>query len=756
MPKRETIVKIARRTFLIGGTALAGGLVVGYAVLREKPGTAGFEDWGRTGAALNAWVKITPDGDIVFAVPRAEMGQGVYTSVAMLIAEELEVDLDQIKVEHPDRDGKYTNKFSARDQSGLTFPPLLWLAERMTARIPMVGTGASSTIRGAWTAMPVVGAAAREMLIAAAAERWGIEPALCVARSGQITNLETKASLSYGDLAEAAARFEVPTDPPLKNPEEYELVGTPARRLDVPDKVTGSAEFAIDIELPDMLYAAMRPCPFCRGSIDSYDADVVKAMPGVVSVVEVDNGIAVVAESYWQARKAVDALDIDFVAADGAALNTNEISKDYRRALEQPTEVFTVRDDGDVPTALAGAAHTVDAVYEVPFLAHACMEPLNCTVRIDGDRGEVWVGTQSPTTAAWGVAKGAGIDSDNVICHTTYMGGGFGRRAELDWITQAAQIARTVEGKPVKFIWSREDDMVQDTFRPAAVAGFTGGLDTDGNPIAWSNRIVTQPVIVSFVERAMPDLPITPERDRSMTEGAIELPYEIDNVLVDKVAPRLPIEVGNWRSVGHSFNAFFNESFVDEMAHAAGRDPLEYRRSLLTDSPRHRAVLALAAEKSGWNRPRRARHGRGLALHESFGTIVAEVVDVSVSEHGDIRVEKVVCVVDCGAVVNPDTVEAQMQSGIVFGLSAALYGEITIEDGRIVQKNFPQYDVVRLRDMPVIETHIVASMEFPGGVGEPATPPIAPAVANAVYDATGVRVQRLPLKHADLRGAKTV
>lgn len=753
MPTRETILKMTKRSFLIGSAALAGGLVVGYAVLREKPGTAGFEDWGKKGAALNAWVKITPDGDIIIAVPRAEMGQGVYTSVAMLIAEELEVDLDQVTVEHPDRDGKYINKFSVRSQMGSDFPPLIWVVERMTARIPMVGTGASSTIRGAWTTMPVVGAAAREMLIAAAAARWGVAPDQCEARSGRITNRKTQVSLGYGELAEAAALLEVPANPPLKDPSEYRLVGTPVQRLDIPDKVTGSAVFSIDVSLPDMLYAVMRPCPFCDGRVSSYEPDAVKNMPGVIDVIEIQNGVAVVADSYWHARKAADALDIDFAEPEGARVNSSMISQDYIRVLEQPDEVFTVRDDGDAAAALAGAARSVEAIYQVPFLAHACMEPLNCTVRVDGDRAEVWVGSQSPTMAALGVARGAGIEPENVTCHITYMGGGFGRRADLDWIVQAAQIARAMEGRPVKLIWSREDDMVQDTFRPAAVARFKGGLDDNGAPVAWSNRIVVQPLIVSFIERAMLDFPVTPEKDRTMTEGAIELPYGIDNLLVDKVSMRLPVEVGNWRSVGHSFNAFFTESFVDEMAHAARRDAYEFRRALLAESPRHLAVLDLAAKKSGWGEPRGARHGRGLALHESFGTIVAEVVDVFVSHDGKVRVDRVVCVVDCGSVVNPDTVAAQMESGIVFGLSAALYGEITIEDSRVVQQNFPAYDVVRLHDMPIIEAHIMPGSEFPGGVGEPSTPPIAAAVANAVFDASGVRVRRLPLTRANFRSA---
>jgi isoquinoline 1-oxidoreductase beta subunit len=326
------------------------------------------------------------------------------------------------------------------------------------------------------------------------------------------------------------------------------------------------------------------------------------------------------------------------------------------------------------------------------------------------------------------------------------MGGGFGRRAELDWAKQAAQIARTVQGRPVKLIWSREDDMVQDMFRPAAVARFTGGLDNAGNPVAWSNRIVSQPVTVSFLGRAMPDVPLTPEQDRTLTEGAEHLPYRLDNVRIEKVSMRLPINVGNWRSVGHSFNAFFKESFIDELAVAAKRDPYQYRRELLAHEPKHRAVLDLAAEKSGWDTPRGDHQGRGIALHESFGTIVAQVADVTVSADGSVRVDKVVCVVDCGSVVNPDTVEAQIQSGIVFGLSAALYGEITIEDGRIKQQNFPQYNVVRLHDMPVIETHIVPGTAYPGGIGEPGTPPIAAAVTNAIYDAIGVRVRRLPIK----------
>ncbi|MDP6674197.1 MAG: xanthine dehydrogenase family protein molybdopterin-binding subunit [Gammaproteobacteria bacterium] len=750
MPIRDTVVKIARRTFLIGGAALTDGLVVGYAVLREKPGTAGFEDSGEPGTALNAWVKITPDGDIILAVPRAEMGQGVYTSVAMLIAEELEVDLADIKVEHPDLDGKYFNRFAMRDQTPIDFAPALWIVERIGARIPMVVTGSSYTIRDAWATMPVAGAAAREMLIAAAAERWGISTDACIARAGHIINRTTQAKLSYGELATAAATFDVPANPPLKDPADYRLVGTPAPRVDVPDKVTGDAAFAIDIELPDMLYAAVRPCPMLGGRLESFNAASVEAMPGAVGVVKVDIGVAVVADSYWRARKAVNALDIEFTAADGAPLNSESIKQNYYQELDTPTELYTVHDDGNTTAALNTAAQTIEAVYEVPFLAHACMEPMTCTVRIDGNgdeaRGEVWVGSQSPTMAASGVAAGADIERDNVTCHITYMGGGFGRRAEMDWIKQAAQIARTVQGRPVKLIWSREDDIVQDMYRPVAVARFKGGLDTAGQPVAWSNRIVSQPVTVSFLGRSMSGVPLTAEQDLTMTEGATELPYRLGKVLIEKVAMHLPINVGNWRSVGHSFNAFFKESFIDELAVAAQSDPYQYRRELLADAPKHRAVLDLVAERSDWDTPRDTNQGRGIALHESFGTIVAQVADVTVSADGSVRVDKVVCALDCGSVINPDTVEAQIESGIVFGLSAALYGEITIEDGRIKEQNFPQYDVVRLKGMPIIETHIVPSTAYPGGIGEPGTPPIAAAVTNAIYDAVGVRVRRLPIK----------
>jgi isoquinoline 1-oxidoreductase beta subunit len=472
-------------------------------------------------------------------------------------------------------------------------------------------------------------------------------------------------------------------------------------------------------------------------------------MPGVVDVVEVENGVAVVAESYWQARTAADALDIEFDEGEDKDLNTADIFKDYVRAIDSPGEVFVVRNDGDVNQALAGAAQTVEAVYEVPFLAHTCMEPMNCTVRVDGDRAEIWVGSQSPTMASWGVAKGAGVASENVICHTTYMGGGFGRRAELDWITQAAQIARAVEGRPIKFIWSREDDIIQDAFRPAAVARFKGGLDDEGMPVAWANRVVTQSVMESLSGRVMLQMPITAERDLTMTEGAADLPYKIKNFLVDKVGMRLPIQVGTWRSVGHSFNAFFVESFVDELAYAADQDPYQFRRVLLMDAPRHLAVLEMAAEKANWNRPRHTGYGRGIALHESYETIVAQVVDIFVSHDGEVRVERIVCVVDCGSVVNPDTVVAQMESGIVYGLSAVLFGEITIKDGQIVQQNFPDYEAIRLHEIPLIETYIMPSGEYPGGVGEPGTPPIAPAVTNAIFDAAGVRVRQLPLTRAN-------
>ena len=751
MVTKDKVLKITKRALLFGGAAVGGGLVIGYAYLREKPGTAGFESHGTPAYALNAWVKITPDNQVIIGVPRSEMGQGVYTSVAMLICEELDVEFDKVKVEFPALDGKYINAFAITDEMGADGGVLPWLITRIVAKLKMIVTGGSSSIRGDIHTMPKVGAMARDMLIAEAADRWGVDPGDCRAELGEIIHDASGRKVTYGQVADGAAERSEPSDVSLKDPLTYRLVGKPIARLDVPGKVTGEAEFGVDVTLPNMLYAAIKQCPFYGGSVVSYNDAEIADRPGVIKVVEVDNGILVVAQTYWQAKTAVDALNVEWDDSGNGDVSTDALLQDALSQLETGDAVPWTEDQ-DALNRLESSDDVFEATYELPYLAHTCMEPMNCTVLVEGNRAKVWAGTQSPTMIVWGVAKGADVDSDAVDLHMTYMGGGFGRRIEYDFIVQAAQAARAVEGRPVKLIWSREEDVTHDVFRPLAVAHFRAAALDDGALDAVSARVALQSVNYDFSQRTGLAFVQDGGTDRASTNGLQDWPYETAGYHLDNVWLQYPVAVGNWRSVGHSHNAFFKESFVDELAHKVGQDPFEYRRRLLRGKPQHLTVLELAAEKGDWGKPLGTGRGRGIAVHESFDSFVAEVVEVSVSARGELTVDRVVCVIDCGVVVNPDTVVAQMESGIVYGLSAVLFGEITIENGQVVQQNFPDYDAVRLREMPDIETYIVTSGFQVGGAGEPSTPPLAPAVTNAIFHATGKRFRTLPLRRADLVG----
>ncbi len=748
------IMKTTRRVFLIGGAVVGGGMALGYGFLRDKPGTAGFENYGEKGTALNAWVKITPDEQVVLAVPRSEMGQGVYTSMAQLIAEELEVALDEIKVEHPDINAKYTNYYLGSGGAQGDGGAVKWILERGAALAPYVGTGGSSTVKDGYRTMRVVGASAREMLMAAAAEKWGVDRSALKAENGTIINTKTDEHLTYGALAVAASEQKPIASPPLKDPKDFKVVGTSAARVDVPEKVDGTAQFGIDVQLPDMLYATVKHVPYCGGKLVSFDSDAIKDMPGVEKVVEVPGGVAVVATSYWRAKKAVDALPVSYDDCGNGGLNSQAVMADFRSALENE-EGFNRQLEEGFDAAIAGASKTVEASYEVPYLAHACMEPMNCTMQIKDGRAEVWIGHQAPVLVHWAVAEVTGIKSENIDVHVMYLGGGFGRRAERDVVVQTAHVAKAVEGRPVKFVWSREQDMQNGQYRPQTAAKMKAGLAEDGKPAAFQAKVALQSVATSFSRRNnMPSfLQAQPETDDMMVEGLAHQPYDLGAVRIDQIARELPVEVGNWRSVGHSQNAFFKESFIDEMAIAAGQDPFAYRREMLTDAPRFRAVLEKAAEMSNWGTPLGPNQGRGIALQESFGSIVAEVAHVTVGEDGSLSIDEVFCAMDCGVTVNPDTVKAQIDSGIVYGLSAVLFGEISIENGQVYQQNFPDYEMVRLSTMPKVTSFIMPSAEKPGGVGEPSTPPIAPAVTNAIYDASGKRVRRLPLVKENLRVA---
>jgi isoquinoline 1-oxidoreductase beta subunit len=704
--------RMSRRDFLEATTAAGAGLMIGF----HLPASGRSRSAGAAAPfAPNAWVRIGPDDRVQLLVDRSEMGQGVATALPMLLAEELEADWTKIEIAFAPAAPEYAN-------------PLFGIQ----------GTGGSTSVRAAWTPLRKAGAAAREMLIAAAALTWGVPASECRAERGAVRHPSSGRHLSYGKLATRAAALPVPKDPPLKDPKDWKILGTRVPRLDTPAKVDGSAQFGIDVKVPGMFVAVVARCPVPGGKLATFDAAAARAVPGVRHVVPISSGVAVVADGYWPAKKGRDGLRLTWDEGPTAAVSSAAIAQLFAERSEQPGAVAR-HDGGDPDAALAAAVQRRDAVYELPFLAHATMEPMNCTAHVRGDGVDIWVPTQFQTGAQQLGAKIGGVPPERVRVHTTYLGGGFGRRFELDFVQEALETSKAV-GAPVKVIWSREDDVQHDVYRPACRHRLRAGLDASGRPAVWTHRIVAPSILARVFPNRVKD-----GLDPEAVEGAAEMPYAVPAVHVDYVLADTGIPVGFWRSVNNSFNAFAVESFVDELAHAAGRDPYEYRRALLANQPRHRGVLELAAERAGWGAPLPAGRARGIAVWKSFESYVAQVAEVSLDADGTPRVHRVVCAVDCGPVVNPDTVAAQMESGIVYGLTAALWGEITIARGRAVQSNFHDYRMLRLAEMPRVEVHIVASSDAQGGVGEPGTPPIAPAVANALFALTGKRIRRLPI-----------
>ena len=693
--------KIDRRSFLKAG---AGGLLLGFYL----PERTRLKAETNAASKLNAFVHIGSDDTVTLFIHMAEMGQGTVTSLSMLLAEELECDWNKIRTEFPGVDRAYG---------------------------PLQGVFGSRSIRTSWEPLRKAGASAREMLIEAAAQNWGVSRDQCRAENGVVINTATNARLSYGKLAEAAAKLPVPNNVTLKDPKQFRLIGTSPKRLDTPGKVDGRTLFGIDVRLPGMQYAVIARCPVFGGKVASFDAAKAKAVEGVKHVVEISNAIAVLADNTWSAMEGRRALQIKWDEGANANASSASIRKLFVDLAEKPGAA--ARKEGDVEPALAGAAKRIEAVYEAPYLAHAPMEPLNCVAYVRPDSCEVWASTQIQTAARGVAAKVTGLAPEKVQVHTMYLGGGFGRRGGSDYIGEAVEVAKAVGG-PVKVTWSREDDLQHDMYRPASYSRFQAGLDSDGWPVAWFTRIACP----SFggIQNGV---------DRTGVEGVADILYGIPNILVEYHAADAGIPVSYWRSVGYSQNTFFTESFVDELAAAGGKDPLELRRRLLAKSPRMLGPLELAAAKAGWGQPH--PHGRfgGIAVANNVGSFNAQVAEISVSQ-GKLRVHRVVCAVDCGHVVNPRGVEQQIQSGIVFGLTAALKGSITIDRGRVQQQNFHQYDVLRIDEMPHVEVHLVPSQNAPGGIGESSTPGIAPAVANALFAATGKRVRRLPIRPEDL------
>src|SRR5438309_2707664 len=721
---------LSRRTFLQAGAAVGGGLLLGFTLPARGRGRRRADRF-----APNAFIRIDRDGRVTMIMHKVEMGQGTYTSMPMLLAEELEVDLAQVRLEHaPPDDALYAE-------------PLFGVQE----------TGGSTSVRGNFEPLRRAGAAARTLLVAAAAQTWQVAATSCRAERSEVIHGPTGRRLGYGALVDQAATLPVPPNPPLKDPKDWRLIGTPAKRLDSPDKVNGGAQFGIDVRLPGMKVATLAACPVVGGTLASVDDAKARAVPGVHQVVRLEDAVAVVADHMWAAKQGLAALDIKWDEGPNAKLGTADIVQQLAAASQRPGVV--ARNDGDAVRAMAGAARKVEAIYELPFLAHATMEPVNCTVHVRRNSCDIWVGTQVPTFTRTAAAQLTGLPRERVQVHNHLLGGGFGRRLEVDFVRRAVRIAMQVPG-PVKVVWTREEDIQHDMYRPYYYDRIAAGLDERGRPVAWTHRVTGSSIMARVTSELFPKtlrvmravglhqlIATVKGLDVDAVEGAAEPPYALPNIRVEYVRQEPPgVPTAFWRGVGPTHSIFVVESFMDELAAAAGHDPVAYRRALLDRAPRAKAVLDLAAGKAAWGQPLPPRSGRGVALLHAFGSYIAQVAEVTVSPQGDVRVTRVVCAVDCGTIVNPDTVRAQMEGGIVFGVTGALFGEITIKGGRVEQHNFNDYRMLRINEAPAIEVHLVASSEAPGGVGEPGTSCAMPAVANAIFAATGKRIRKLPVK----------
>ena len=714
------IPHITRRSFVASVAALGGGMALGFNLPRLSEAAHAAEG----PAEVNAWVVIQPDDTVVIRVARSEMGQGITTALPMLVAEELECDWSKVRAEFPTADENLRRKRAWGDMS----------------------TGGSRSVRSSQDFLLKAGAAAREMLITAAAQRWNVPVTECQAAKSVIAHKPSGRTLRFGEVAEAAAKLTPPSEPKLKDPKEWTLLGTPQKRLDTLDKVTGKPIFGIDVRVPNMLYAAIVQCPVFGGTPKSFDETKVRNLKGVRRVVPLPNAVAVVAESWWQAKNAIDALPVTWDEGRNGKVSNADISELMRGGLTAP-EAAVVRRDGDFAAALVKAAKRVEAEYAAPYLAHATMEPMNCTAHVTPEKIEVWAPTQSGEGALAAAAAAAEVAPEKVVMHKTMLGGGFGRRGAVqDYVHQAVLIAKAV-GQPVKLLWTREEDIRHDFYRPTAIVRFTAGLDASGMPVAWRVRLASPSIFASLLPQRLEN-----GVDRFAANGFNdEMAYDVPNYVVEYAMRTTHVPVGFWRSVNHSQNGFFRECFVDEMAHAAEQDPYQYRRKLLSKSPERLAVLDAAARRAGWDQPPPQGVSRGIALVEAYGTMCAQVVEASVDGKGQVHVNRVVAAVDTGQVVNPAILASQVESGIVYGLTATLYGAITIENGRVSQGNFDDYEMLRLADMPAVETVLVPSGGFWGGGGEPAVPPVAPALCNALFAATGKRVRSLPLKNENLK-----
>jgi isoquinoline 1-oxidoreductase beta subunit len=722
--------KWTRRTFIATGGLVGGGLALGVAGIAFAPNRLRVvPDNSEATPQLTSWVKIGTDNTVTVIVPHCEMGTGVHTALAMMLAEELEADWDKVRVEEAPGTDDYANGYLVR-----VFVPVVATVPRymergidfatfkLTQMMDLQVTGGSSAVRGTGhLGMRLAGAAAKSMLIEAAAKQWNVPAAECTAKLSRVIHAASDRALDFGALAQQAAQFTPPVHPPLKSRDAYTIVGKPTARLDIPSKVNGSATYGLDVTLPEMLYATIAASPVFGAKLVSVDTAVAEAMPGVKKVIKLDNAVAVVADGYWRAVKALRSLAPSFTDTGKSTETSDTIYAAIGAALtkEKGDDVFS---SGKGSDALQGAAKVIEAEYRVPFLAHATMEPMNATARVAEGRCEVWTGVQDPLAARKVAAEASGLKPEQVTVHNQQLGGGFGRRLPgvQDFVDQAVRIAKEMSPAPVKLIWSREEDLQHDFYRPAVIGRYQAALGADGRPAAWVSKF-------------------------NINDAAALLPYAIEHQDIRAVEAPTHVRIGAWRSVAHTQHGFFTESFVDELAHAAGKDPLDYRRGLLANAPRHLAALEKAAVMADWGTAPAAGRGRGIALVESFGSIVAEVAEVEIVD-GRVKVHRVCAAVDCGDVVNPDTALAQIEGGIIFGLSAALFNEITISGGRVAQSNFHDVPMPKLADAPSISVEFIRSGAPLGGLGEPGVPPIAPAIANAVFAATGKRVRTLPLR----------
>jgi isoquinoline 1-oxidoreductase subunit beta len=705
-----------RRDFLKVSVAASGGLLIGF----RFPGIgmlASAQQSSGKAFMPNAFVRIGTDERVTVIVNHSEMGQGVYTSLPMLLAEELDADWTKVGYESAPVDPKYNHP-----------------------AFGMQMTGGSSSVWSGLDQFRQAGAAARAMLVAAAAQRWKVDAAACRTESGAVFTSNRK--LTYGQLAADAAKLTPPTHVQLKEAKTFKLIGKPIHRLDTPEKLNGKAEFGIDVKLPGMLTAVISRPPIFGAKMKSFDDSRARSMAGVRKIVAVPAGVAVIADTFWQAKTARDAVRVDWEEGSMQNFDTGEMIKDFRQRAKTPGS--SVRKDGDAESALASSIKKIEAVYEVPYLSHLMMEPLNCTVDLRADSCEVWTGSQFQTIDRANAAKVAGLPPERVLLHTTFLGGGFGRRAnpQSDFVVEAVHVAKAT-GAPVKVIWTREDDMAGGWYRPAFLHAIEGGVDASGNAVSWKSRLVGQSIMAGTPFAAM--MMKGKDYDPASVEGVDDLPYAIPNVTVESHQAEIGVPVQWLRSVGHSHTAFAVECFVDELAALAQKDPYQFRRELLQKQPRHLGVLDLAAQKAGWDKPLPKGIGRGIAVHFAFGSYSAHVAEVSVTE-GKVRVHRMVCAIDCGQYVNPGIIAAQTEGGAIFGASAALFQELTFDSGRLRQTNFHTFPVMRMNECPEIETHIVENNEKSGGIGEPGVPCAAPAIANAIFAATGKRIRRLPIR----------